>query len=338
MMNQKYLDSSASWRTRNDSGAAASAAEMKATREGFGLGLVKAGQENEKVVGLCCDLTDSVKMSDFKKEFPARFFEIGVAEQNMVGVAAGLALAGFIPFAASYAVFSPGRSWDQIRVSVCYSNLNVKIVGAHTGLSVGPDGATHQALEDIAITRVLPNMTVVAPIDAVQAQQATLALARHIGPAYLRLTREATPVIMAEEATFKIGVAQILAEGADLTFVGCGPILDLALQASKKLVEKNISACVINMHTIKPLDEMALSAAAKTGLIITLEEHQIIGGLGSAVAEFVTEHKPVPVLRFGIQDSFAESGPPEALWQKYGLTLDNLLALVEKGINLKLKT
>lgn len=323
ILNQKYLDGTA---------------EAKTTREGFGLGLVKAGQENEKVVGLCCDLTDSVKMSGFKKEFPARFFEIGVAEQNMVGVAAGLALAGFVPFAASYAVFSPGRSWDQIRVSVCYTKANVKIVGAHTGLSVGPDGASHQALEDIAITRVLPNMTVVVPIDAIQAEQATKALARHIGPAYLRLTREATPVIMSPDAPFKIGEAQILAEGTDLTFVGCGPILDLAMQATKKLAEKHISARVINMHTIKPLDENVLISAINTGLIIALEEHQITGGLGSAVAEFVSQNKPIPILRFGLQDSFAESGPPEALWQKYGLTVENLLNMVDKGLNLKLKT
>ncbi len=318
--NQKYLDGQP---------------ELIATRTGFGEGLVMAGEADEKVVGLCCDLTDSTKMTAFQKKFPDRFFELGVAEQNMVGVAAGLALNGYIPFAASYAVFSPGRSWDQIRVSVCYTNANVKIVGGHTGLSVGPDGATHQALEDLAITRVLPNITIVVPADSVQAKQATTEIARLEGPTYLRLTRENTPVIFADTALFKIGQAQILIEGADLTLIAAGPILDLALKAQKKLLEKNISATVINLHTIKPLDEEALLKAAETGLIITLEEHQITGGLGSAVAEFLSEKKPVPILRFGVNDTFAESGPPEALWQKYGLTLEHLLTLVEKGFEMK---
>ncbi len=318
--NQKYLDGQP---------------ELIATRTGFGEGLVMAGEADEKVVGLCCDLTDSTKMTAFQKKFPDRFFELGVAEQNMVGVAAGLALNGYIPFAASYAVFSPGRSWDQIRVSVCYTNANVKIVGGHTGLSVGPDGATHQALEDLAITRVLPNITIIVPADSVQAKQATTEIARLEGPTYLRLTRENTPVIFADTALFKIGQAQILIEGADLTLIAAGPILDLALKAQKKLLEKNISATVINLHTIKPLDEEALLKAAETGLIITLEEHQITGGLGSAVAEFLSEKKPVPILRFGVNNTFAESGPPEALWQKYGLTLEHLLTLVEKGLEMK---
>lgn len=294
--------------------------EKLATRSGFGDGLVIAGQKDSNVVALTADLSDSTKVSGFAKAFPERFIQCGVAEQNMMGVAAGMALTGKIPFIASYATFSPGRSWDQLRVSVCYSGANVKIAGAHTGVSVGPDGATHQALEDIAMTRVLPDLTVMVPVDAIQAKQVTLASASHVGPVYFRLTREVTPVITTEETPFEIGKAQILKEGKDVALIGSGPVLYNGLLAAMELEKEGISVLVINNHTIKPIDEKTITWAAKlTGAVVTLEEHQIMGGAGSAVAEVLAQHHPVPIEFVGMSNRFGESGDPDQLIRKFGM-------------------
>lgn len=294
--------------------------EKIATRSGFGEGLVLAGQRDANVVALTADLSDSTKVSGFAKAFPERFIQCGVAEQNMMGVAAGMALTGKIPFIASYATFSPGRNWDQLRVSVCYSGANVKIAGAHTGVSVGPDGATHQALEDIAMTRVLPDLTVLVPVDSIQAKQVTLASASHVGPVYFRLTREATPVITTEETPFEIGKAQILKEGKDVALVGSGPVLYNGLLAAMELEKEGISVLVINNHTIKPIDVETLVWAAKlTGAVVTLEEHQVMGGAGSAVAEVLAQHHPVPIEFVGMPNRFGESGDPDQLIRKFGM-------------------
>ncbi len=311
-----------------------------ATRSGFGEGLVEAAKKNKNIVGLCGDLTESTKMDAFAKAYPERFIECGVAEQNMAGVAAGLALTGKIPFMASYAAFSPGRNWGQIRVSVCYQNANVKIVGSHAGLSVGPDGATHQALEDIALTRVLPNMTVVVPCDKEQAKYATLALAAHKGPAYLRLTRSDTPVFTTLKTPFILGKIDTYRKGRDITLIAAGPILYEALYAAELLSQRyKIEARVLNCHTIKPLDAATLTRAAReTGAIVIVEEHQIAGGLGSAVAEAVSESTPVPIKRVGVKDSFGESGKSEELMKKYKLTRGEIVQQALKAINMKHKT
>ena len=304
-------------------------------RDGFGKGLVELAEKNDKVVGMCADLTESTRMDAFASKFPDRFFEAGVSEQNMIGVAAGLALAGKIPFATSYAVFSPGRTWDQIRVSVCYTKSNVKIVGAHAGVTVGPDGATHQALEDIAIMRVLPNMTVIVPADALEAQKATLALGLFNGPAYLRLSREKSSVVTTSATPFKIGKALTMLEGKDVTIIACGLMVAVAIEAAQKLEDK-YQITVINMHTIKPLDtETVLHAAKKTGAIVTAEEHQIAGGLGSAVAEYLSESCPTPVVRVGVNDRFGESGTPQELMDHYGLGVRDMIEAVEKAVNFK---
>ena len=304
--------------------------EMKAVRDGFGEGLLDLGKRNEKVVALCADLRESVRVEGFSKAYPDRYIEVGVAEQNMIGIAAGLALEGFIPFAASYAVFSPGRSWDQIRVSVAYTHSNVKIVGGHAGISVGPDGATHQAMEDIAMMRVLPNMIVVVPCDAEQTKKATLALADYKGPAYLRLTRSKTAMFTNRSTPFEIGKAQILRTGKQLTIVGCGPVLYSALMAAEELKEE-IDIEVINMHTIKPLDADALiRSAKKTGKVLTIEEHQVNGGLGGAVAEVLAEQAPTKMLRLGMNDAFGESGDSDELMTKYGLDKDGVVRAARK--------
>ncbi|MDA1338512.1 MAG: transketolase family protein [bacterium] len=292
-----------------------------ATRDGFGEGLIEAGKLDEKVLALCCDLTESTRLDGFKKIFRDRFIEVGVAEQNMAGLAAGLALEGFVPFMASYSVFSPGRNWDQIRVSICYSNLNVKIVGAHAGLSVGPDGATHQALEDIAITRVLPNMLVVNPCDSIEAKKATLAIAKHVGPSYIRLARSASPVITTEQDFFELGKANILQRGDKLTVISSGPILSEVLKAVKGMPEVEL----INLHTIKPIDKDAIiESAKKTGQVMTVEEHQIAGGVGSAVAEVLSRDFPVNIKMLGVNDSFSESGTVEQLWKKFGIDSESI--------------
>ncbi len=310
--------------------------EMIPSRDGYGKGLVKLGEKNKNVVALCCDLTDSTRVEWFKQKYPKQFIEMGVAEQNMAGLAAGLALVGKIPFISSYAVFSPGRNWDQLRVSVCYNNLNVKIQGAHAGISVGPDGATHQALEDIAIMRVLPNMTVVVPADAIQAEKATIASLSIKGPVYLRFGRDKIPVITDYKTPFKIGKADVYLEGKDVCIIACGRMVYEALVAAESLAMEGISAMVINCHTIKPLDKETLVAAAKkTGAIVTAEEHQINGGLGGAVAETLGGLCPTPLELVGVQDTFGESGDPEKLLEKYHCTHNDISQAVKKVLKRK---
>ena len=306
------------------------------TRDGYGEGVVQAGDENADVVVLCCDLVESTRNEAFAKKYPNRYFELGAAEQNMMGVAAGLALSGKVPFTSSYAVFSPGRSWDQLRVSVCYSKANVKVVGAHAGISVGPDGATHQALEDLAITRVLPNLMVVAPCDSIEAKKATLAIAKHVGPCYIRLTREKTPVFTREDTPFELGKAQIFREGKNITIVACGPLVYEALKVAEELHTKhNISCEVINSPTIKPLDVQTIVASAKkTKVVVTVEEHQINGGLGGAVCEALAENYPVPVQRIGMPDTFGESGEPIELLEKYGMSANHIKIVIRQMLNL----
>lgn len=286
------------------------------TRNGYGEGLVIAGEKNPNIVVLCADLTESTRSHLFREKFPKRFIEMGVAEQNMASVASGLAISGKVPFISSYAMFSPGRNWEQIRTTICYNNVNVKIAGAHAGVSVGPDGATHQALEDLAIMRVLPDMTVIAPGDYLEARKATIAVAEYNGPVYLRFAREATPVFTTEKSFFKIGKANILRKGKNLTIIACGPLVYEALLAGEKF-----NAEVINCHTIKPLDKQTiLKSVKKTKRVITVEEHQIAGGLGSAIAEFLSQEYPVSIKMVGVKDRFGESGQPEELLDKFGLT------------------
>lgn len=307
-----------------------------APRDGFGEGLVELGQTNPQVVALTGDLVESTRVLAFAEKFPERFIEVGVAEQNMAGISAGLSFAGKIPFMTSYAVFSPGRNWDQIRVSICYSKANVKIVGAHAGISVGPDGATHQALEDLAITRVLPNLTVVVPTDSVEAKKATLAIAKHVGPCYIRFGREKTPVITKTSTPFELGKALPLTIGSDVTIIANGQMVARALETAERLEKKKISVGVINMHTLKPLDTRAILTAAKhSGAIVTAEEHQKIGGLGSAVAEVLAEHYPIPMERVGINDRFGESGDPNVLMDHYGLSVNDIIQAVELVLSRK---
>ncbi len=297
-------------------------------RAGFGRGLVEAGQANASVVALCADLTDSTKMADFAKAYPERFVEIGVAEQNLVTVAAGMSLAGKIPFVSSYAAFSPGRNWEQIRTTICLNEANVKIVGSHAGVSVGPDGATHQMLEDIALMRVLPNMTVIAPCDSIEAEKATKTIAAIYGPAYIRLAREKSPVVTTDKTPFTLGKAYILRSGTDLTIVACGTLVYYALLAAEELAAKhNIEAEVINAAVIKPLDTVTvLASARRTGAVLTAEEAQIAGGLGGAVAEALGDGYPVPLTRVGMKDHFGESGTPEELMEHFGLTAPGIIA------------
>lgn len=303
--------------------------KMLPSRDGYGHGLLELGATNPDVVVLDADLAKSTRSDWFAAKYPERFFDMGIAEQDMVGTAAGLALGGKIPFATTYGVFLAGRAWDQIRTTVCYADLNVKIAGNHGGISVGADGATHQALEDIALMRVLPRMTVIVPCDAVEAQKATIAAAAVYGPCFLRFAREATPVFTAEDDKFEIGKANVLREGADATVIACGPIVYEALLAHEALLAKGIAVRVINMHTVKPLDEAAvLKAAAETGAIVTAEEHQICGGLGGAVAELLVRNAPVPVAMVGVRDTFGESGTPEELAVRYGLTAADIVAAV----------
>ena len=306
--------------------------KKQSTRDGFGQGLLEAAQAAANIVGLCADLTESTRMEPFAKAFPDRFVQVGVAEQNLAGLAAGFALAGKIPFAASYACFHPGNSWGVIRTSICYSNLNVKIVGGHAGLVTGPDGATHQSLEDVATMRVLPNMTVVVPCDAEEARKATLALAKHVGPTYLRTNKYDIPPITSTETPFELGKAVVLKEGSDVTLISCGSTMTATILAAQQLAKKGISTRVINMHTIKPLDSTAvLQAALDTKAIITIEDHQIIGGLGSAIAEVLAQSKiSVPFKIMGVQDSFGESGTADELLEKYGLTAKQIVHQLEK--------
>ena len=288
--------------------------KMIPTRNGYGEGLVELGKKNKNVVVLCADLTDSTRSSYFKEKFPERFIEMGVAEQNLVTVASGLAAVDKIPFVASYAMFCPGRCWEQIRTTICYNDRPVIIAGAHAGISVGPDGATHQAIEDIGIMRVLPNMRVIVPCDSIETKKATIALGKLKKPSYLRFARNATPVITTEKSFFKIGRAEILMEGTDVAIIACGPVLFRALKAAEELKKQGINCTVVNNHTIKPLDKKTiLKVAKKCGKIVTIEEHQVSTGMGSAIAEFLAETYPVPMRFIGIKDHYGESGNPDEL-------------------------
>ncbi|MBU1644222.1 MAG: transketolase family protein [Nanoarchaeota archaeon] len=305
------------------------------TRNGYGDALVELGAKNKEIMVLCADLTESIRVEKFREKFPTRFVEIGVAEQNLVTVASGLAAVGKIPFASSYAIFCPGRCWEQIRTTICYNNQNVKLVGAHAGISVGPDGATHQALEDIAIMRSLPNMVVIVPADYEQTKKATLAIASYKGPAYMRFAREKTEQMTTAKTPFEIGKAQVLKDGNDLVLIGAGPVVYECLAAAKLLEERGINAVVINCHTIKPLDNNTiLLAAKKCKKIITVEEAQIIGGLGGAVAEFLSETYPCKLKRIGVKDVFGESGNPDELLKKFGFSAEHIfkeaLKILEK--------
>lgn len=310
--------------------------EEIATREAYGKALVELGQRMEKIVVLDADLSNSTRTVLFAEKFPLRFFNMGISEADMMGTAAGLAASGFIPFVSTFGVFATGRAYDQVRNSIAYTRLNVKIVATHTGITVGEDGASHQALEDIALMRVLPNMTVVVPADGRQTYQAVEAIARYSGPVYLRLGRPKVPVVIPEGLPFELGKAQLLKEGKELAFIATGITVKPALEAAKLLEGEKISAAVVNMHTIKPLDkELLLEMAQKTGALVTVEEHSVIGGLGGAVAELVSENYPVPVIRVGINDTFGESGTPEALLKKYGLTAENLVSAGKAALQKK---
>lgn len=290
-------------------------------RAGFGRGLKAAGEKNESIVALCADLTESTQMHLFKEAFPERFIEIGVAEQNLVTVASGMARAGKIPFTSSYAAFSPGRNWEQIRTTIALNDQPVKIVGSHAGISVGPDGATHQMLEDIALMRVLPNMVVVAPGDSVEAEKATQEIAENGSPTYLRLAREKTPIFSTSESPFKIGKAYVLQEGNDVALMGTGTMTYQLLAAAELLARRGVNAEVVHVPTIKPLDEETILASAKkTGRVVTAEEAQIAGGFGSAISELLSDTLPMPVKRIGMQNRFGESGAPDELMEHFGLT------------------
>lgn len=305
-------------------------------RAGFGEGMMILGKENAKVIALCCDLTDSVKLGEFAKAYPDRFVEVGVAEQNLAGLGAGFAHEGFIPFITSYATFSPGRNWDQIRVSICYSENNVKIIGSHAGISVGPDGATHQAMEDIAITRVLPNMTVIVPCDSIEARKATIAAAKFKGPVYIRLAREKTPLFTVDETPFAIGRAYVFRPGKDVTIAAAGPQVYYALAAANELKKDKIECEVINVASVKPLDaETIVASVKKTGCIVTAEEHQVTGGVGSAVAEALARNFPVPQEFVGMPDHFGESGEQTQLIAKWGMDTNAIIKAVKKLLKRK---
>ncbi|MFN6378776.1 MAG: transketolase family protein [Flavobacteriales bacterium] len=301
------------------------------TRSGFGEGLHELGKSNPKVVGLCADLIGSLKMDAFKKDFPERFFQVGIAEANMMGVAAGLTIGGYIPFTGTFANFSTGRVYDQIRQSIAYSDKNVKICASHAGLTLGEDGATHQILEDIGMMAMLPNMTVINPCDFNQTKAATIAIAAHHGPVYLRFGRPKVPTFTAPDQKFEIGKAWNIHEGKDVTVIATGHMVWKAIEAAKALEAEGISVDLINIHTIKPLDvEAIVKSAMKTGAVVTAEEHQINGGLGSLVAQALAKHHPTKIEFVGVNDSFGESGTPDQLMEKYGLGVKDIIAAVKK--------
>lgn len=305
--------------------------EIKGCRDGFGEALMELGEKNANVVALTADLSESTRVEGFSKKFPERFIECGVAEQNMMGVAAGLALSGKIPFVASYATFSPGRNWDQLRVSVCYSNANVKIIGAHAGISVGADGATHQALEDLAMTRVLPNLVVISPADYEETKKGVKAAAEWPGPVYIRFGREKTPLFTTSETLFEIGKANVMREGSDVTIFGTGPLLYKCLQVAEELASSGLSLETVNIHTLKPIDTATVMLSArKTRAVVTVEEHQIIGGLYGAIAECLGQNYPVPIEAVGMPNSFGESGKPEELLEKYRMGVEAIKEAVRK--------
>ena len=310
-----------------------SAPEMVPTRDGYGKGVVEAGEKDEKVVVLCADLTESTRSHWFAEKFPERFIEVGVAEQSLALLASGMANYGKIPFISSYATFSPGRNNEQIRTNISLNNVPVKIVGAHAGISVGPDGATHQALEDIALMRVQPPMVVVVPCDAVEAQKATVAIAFNGKPSYLRVGREKSPVFTTKDTPFEIGKAEILRDGKDAVIIACGMLLYNALLAAEELSKEGIECMVINSHTVKPLDEKTIiDAAKKTGAVVSVEEHQVNGGLGSAIAEVLSRNHPTPQEFIGVQNRFGESGEAEELIEAFGMGVFHIKEAVKKVI------
>ncbi len=309
--------------------------EQVPIRKGFGEGLVVAAEADMNVVGLCADLTESTQMYLFKEKFPTRFLEIGIAEQNLAAVASGMAAMGKVPFITSYAMFSPGRNWEQIRTTIAYNYRPVKIAGSHAGVSVGPDGGTHQAIEDIAITRVMPRMVVLSPCDAIEARKAIVAAAKTTTPVYIRLARDKTPIITSDQTPFTIGKAEVYfapKEGkAVVGIVATGALLHKALSAAQELENEGVAVKVVNLATIKPLDEQAIwTLAQETGAIVTVEEHQIAGGMGSAVAECLAQHAPVPVEFIGVRDQFGQSGTPAELIEHYGMGVNHIKAAVEK--------
>lgn len=307
--------------------------EKKDTRSGFGAGLHELGKANGNVVALCADLTGSLKMDAFKKDFPDRFFQVGIAEANMMGLAAGMTIGGKIPFTGTFANFSTGRVYDQIRQSIAYSGKNVKICASHAGLTLGEDGATHQILEDIGMMKMLPGMTVIVPCDYNQTKAATIALGKHVGPAYLRFGRPSWPIFMAADRPFTIGKADKLIDGTDVTIFATGHMVWLAIEAEAALAEKGIRAEVINIHTIKPLDvEAILASVQKTKCVVTCEEHQINGGLGDSVAQVLSRFYPAPQEFVAVNDSFGESGTPTQLLTKYGLSTEQIIKATEKVI------
>jgi len=310
--------------------------EKKDTRSGFGAGLVEAGRNNDNVVALCADLIGSLKMNDFIKEFPERFFQVGIAEANMMGIAAGLTIGGKIPFTGTFANFSTGRVYDQIRQSIAYSGKNVKICASHAGLTLGEDGATHQILEDIGLMKMLPGMTVINPCDYNQTKAATIAIADHEGPVYLRFGRPAVPVFTDPNQKFEIGKAWMVNEGTDVSIFATGHLVWEAIVAGEKLAAMGIDAEIINIHTIKPLDEEAvLQSVAKTGCVVTAEEHNRLGGLGDSIAQLLATKRPTPQEYVAVNDSFGESGTPAQLMEKYGLTADNIIAAVHSVLKRK---
>ena len=308
----------------------------KDTRSGFGEGLLEIGKKKKNVVALCADLTGSLKMNAFENEFPERFFQVGIAEANMMGMAAGMTIGGKIPFTGTFANFSTGRVYDQIRQSIAYSNKNVKICASHAGLTLGEDGATHQILEDIGMMKMLPNMTVIVPADFNQTKQATMAIADHVGPVYLRFGRPSVPIFVKPDAQFVIGKADTIIEGSDVTIIACGHLVWKSIEAAQELAKKGISAEVINMHTIKPFDtEAVLRSVAKTKCVVTAEEHMINGGLGDSVAQVLAQNTPTPQEYVGVNDSFGESGTPAELMTKYGIDTQNVVEAALKVIQRK---
>lgn len=312
--------------------------KQEATRKGYGRGLLEAGKQNDQVVGLCADLTDSTNMNLFAEAFPDRYIDVGVAEQNLVTVGSGLAAMGKIPFVSSYAAFSPGRNWEQIRTTICLNDQPVKIVGSHAGISVGPDGATHQMLEDIALMRVLPNMVVIVPGDSIEAEKATLAMSRDKRPNYLRLARADSPIFTTKDTPFEIGKAYLYVEGQDITLISTGSMTYQTLVAAEKLAKDGIKAEIIHCPTVKPLDAITiLKSITKTGAVVTAEEAQIAGGLGGAIAELISEHHPVPLQRIGMKDRFGESGKPAELLEHFGLTAKHIVIAVHQVMDRKKK-
>ena len=305
--------------------------EKKDTRSGFGAGLLEAAKKNEHIVGLCADLIGSLKMDAFKNEFPERFFQIGIAEANMIGIAAGMTIGGKIPFTGTFANFSTGRVYDQIRQSIAYSNKNVKICASHAGLTLGEDGATHQILEDLGLMKMLPGMTVINPCDYNQTKAATMAIAEHVGPVYLRFGRPVVPVFTDADQKFEIGKAWMVNEGTDVSIFATGHLVWKAIEAGEKLAKMGINAEIINIHTIKPLDEKAiLQSVAKTGCVVTAEEHNRLGGLGDSIAQVLARNNPSPQEYVAVNDSFGESGTPDELMKKYGLESEHIVSAVQR--------